>query len=134
MMGQQQQMVAEQASGALRRIVLVVAVVLSMVTIVATPAIAQVETGGCELQEDKPKGHCTLSGSSESLDCVFPRVGDGETLQGTCKPSSALSPGGEPLKGAREPYRCELTLTDGAGGPPPDSNPHIDFGNVSCTT
>ncbi len=92
MMGQQQQqMVAEQAGGALRRIVLVVAVVLSTVTVVATPAIAQVETGGCELQEDKPKGHCTLSGSSESLDCIFPRVGDGEILQGTCKPSSALS-------------------------------------------
>jgi len=107
MMGQQQMVAEQQAGGAVRRIMLVVAVVLVMVTMVATPALAQVETGGCKLRKTSPKGHCTLSSSGEFLDCTFPRVGGVDTLQGTCR-SSAFSPGGEPLK-ERESL---LTLTD----------------------
>jgi len=118
----------------MRRIVLVLGVLAVIVAMVANPAIAQTGgSGGCELEENSPKGHCTLtSNNDEYLDCAFPRIGADATLEGTCKSHSALSTSGQPRKGVNT-YRCVFSLTDGAGGAPPDSNPYLDFGTVRCS-
>ena len=115
----------------MQRVLSVLIGVLVIAAIVASPVSAQALTGGCELEEGLPTGHCTVDG--KFLDCNFPRVG-GDTLQGHCR-TSATTPQGEPLQGKRTItiYDCDLSLTNGAGGDPPDTNPYLDFGDVSCT-
>jgi hypothetical protein len=115
-----------------RMLLLVLTVLLVVVTMVANPAMAQEEkTGGCELKEGTPSGYCTV-GTNEYLRCHFPREEGTDPLQGTYR--SALLPGSpqESVKGRPTTYQCELTLTNGACGPPPDSNSNIDVGDVVC--